>query len=315
MSSRPAVSFVIPCYNSALMIEDVVARLIATAKTRYDDQEIQIILVDDCSPDDTFCVLESLVDAHPNVTALGLSKNFGQQAALMAGLKESEGEIVVCLDDDGQTPPEEVFKLIDCIQDGSDLVYAKYEYKKHSLFRNFGSFVNEKMAESLIGKPKSITLSSFFAARRFLVLEALRYEGPFPYISGQLFRATRNVANVKVSHDMRMSGASGYSIRKLISLWLNGFTAFSVKPLRVASVLGMLIAAVGMIFALAVVIRRLFEPEMAVGWASTIALILFIGGLILFVLGLMGEYIGRIYISMNKIPQYVVKHTRRNGKR
>lgn len=304
-----SISFVIPCYKSSSMIEGVIRRLQNTVERRFKPEEYEIVLVDDYSPDNTFAVLKDIAMHFSNVKVVGFSKNFGQQAALMAGFSMSTGKVVVCLDDDGQTPPEEVFSLVDKLDEGFDIVYASYENKHHSWFRNFGSWINEKMAESLIGKPKNITLSSFYAVRRFLVEDALRYTSPFPYIAGQLLRSTSNIANIPIEHQERLDGKSGYTLKKLLSLWLNGFTAFSIKPLRIASLMGIALSVCGLVFAIFVIIRRLIEPTIAVGWTSTFSLILIIGGLILFVLGLIGEYVGRVYISINNAPQYVIKRT------
>lgn len=289
------------------MIGDVVHRLMKTVSSRIDEDDYEIVLVNDYSSDNTAAKIEELATIHQNVRAISFSKNFGQQSAIMAGFSIAQGEIVVCLDDDGQTPPEDVFLLINKLDEDYDVVYAAYENKQHSAFRNFGSWVNEKMAETLIGKPKDISLSSFFAARSFVVNEAIKYKNPFPYIGGQFLRTTSRIANVSVEHRDRLAGSSGYSLKKLLSLWLNGFTAFSVKPLRVASILGIMFSAIGFLFSLFIVIRKIVLPDIAAGWTSTIALTLLIGGLILFVLGVIGEYVGRIYMSINDLPQYVIR--------
>ena len=300
-------SIVIPCYNSALIIEDVIARIQSTVEKRLDPSCYEIILVNDASPDDTFDVLCKLARKNSNIKAMNFSRNFGQHAALMAGFSEVEGAVVICMDDDGQTPPEELFKLVDRLDNDCDLVYALYDEKKHSWYRNLGSKVNDAMARSLIGKPKDLYLSSFFAAKRYLIDEALRYTSPYPYMQGQMLRATNKIEKVRVHHEARREGSSGYTINKQVSLWLNGFTAFSVKPLRVASLLGIVFACCGFISAAVVVVKRLLDPNMALGWSSTFSLILVLGGLILFVLGLIGEYVGRSYISLNKAPQYVIR--------
>ncbi|WP_350455464.1 glycosyltransferase [Slackia heliotrinireducens] len=309
MDSEQKLSVVIPCYRSQDMIEGVIERLVGTLTQRLDESHFEIILIDDCSPDDTYKVLSDIAAARPYVKVIHMARNFGQHSALMAGFAFVTGDIVVCMDDDGQTPPEEIFKLVDKIGEGYDLVYAKYHSKKHSLIRNWGSQLNELMAQSLIGKPKEITMSSYFAAERFLIDEALRYQNPYPYVEGLMLRATKNIANVDVEHSERLAGESGYSFVKLVGLWLNGFTAFSVKPLRLGSVMGTLFAAIGFISAIIVVIRRFINPVVAIGWASTFSAMLIIGGMILAMLGMLGEYIGRIYISLNNSPQYVIKST------
>lgn len=308
-STRVDVSVVIPCYRSSEIIRSVVDRLRTTLGVHYEESQYEIILVNDYSPDDTLEVLSSIATEHANVKVISMAKNFGQHAALMAGFDYVCGDTVVCMDDDGQTRPEEIFKLLDKLDEGYDLVYAKYASKKHSAFRNFGSKINEIMAHSLIGKPKDITLSSYFAAKRFLVDEALHYKNPYPYIEGLMLRSTGSIANVEVVHSDRLAGESGYSFKGLLALWLNGFTAFSVKPLRVASVFGVVLAFFGFAGALVVVVQRLTNPDMAMGWASMFSALIFIGGLLLCMLGLLGEYIGRTYISLNNSPQYVIRDT------
>ena len=298
------ISFVIPCYRSQDSIEKVVYDICNAFVT----QKFEIILVNDCSPDNTLNVIKDLCIKYPNVRMLSFSKNFGQHSALMAGLRESTGDIVICLDDDGQTPPEEANKLIDKIYEGYDVVYARYDEKKHSVFRNLGSALNNRMSEIMLGKPKNLYMSSYVAMKRFVVDEIIKYENPYPYLGGLVLRTTSSVTDVPVNHKKRTNGASGYTIGKLISLWMNGFTSFSIKPLRVATVTGMIFSVLGFIFGIVIIIQKLMYPAVIqLGWTSNMAALIFIGGLILLVLGLVGEYMGRAFISLNKQPQYVIK--------
>ena len=299
------VSFVIPCYCSEHTIEQVVSE-IEIAMAQKSDYEI--ILVNDCSPDNTFQVIEKLCREHENITGVNLAKNFGQHSALMAGFHYVSGDIVVCMDDDGQTPPSEVHKLLEVLEDDEiDVVYAEYSHKKHSIFRNMGSMINSKMVQYLIGKPKDLYVSSYFAARRFIIDEIISYKNPYPYVIGLVLRTTKNIANVEVEHRERQEGSSGYTMKKLLALWFNGFTAFSVKPLRVATVVGMAFSLVGFLYLIYTIINKFLNPAVPLGWSSTMAVLLVVGGCILFMLGLIGEYIGRIYISLNNSPQFVVK--------
>lgn len=298
------ISFVIPCYKSASTIGSVVEQIQNTIDIH---DECDIILVNDSSPDNTFQVIRDLCKKWNNIIGVNLSRNFGQHAALMAGFKYVTGEVVVCLDDDGQTPPEEAYKLINGLDEKTDVVYAEYENKKHSWFRNFGSKINAKMTEYLIGKPKNLYVSSYFAVKRYIIDEIIKYENPYPYVIGLILRSTKNIKNVKVCHRDRIVGESGYSLRKLLRLWINGFTAFSVKPLRIATGLGLLFAFMGFLYALYTVINKCINPNVPIGWSSMMAAFMLIGGCILFMLGLIGEYIGRIYISLNNSPQYVIR--------
>ena len=288
------VSFVIPCYRSSKTIGGVVNEIESTmAQLAY---EYEIILVNDSSPDDTFAVISALAEADGHITAVDLAKNFGQHAALMCGIRHSSGDILVCLDDDGQTPADEAGKLLEKIEAGYDVVYASYDHKQHSGFRNFGSRVNAWMTEIMLGKPKELSLTSYFAAKRFIADEMLRYENCFPYVMGLVLRSTKNICNVPVNHRSREQGQSGYTLGKLLSLWMNGFTSFSIKPLRIATYFGALTALAGFIYALIIVIRHFAVGMAPLGWSSTTALLLLLGGVILLVLGLIGEYIGRIFM-------------------
>jgi undecaprenyl-phosphate 4-deoxy-4-formamido-L-arabinose transferase len=302
------VSFCIPCYKSEQTLTKVVDEIRSSMEELSDKYEYEIILVNDASPDGTFNVICKLADTYPNITGIDLAKNFGQHAALMAGFAHVSGDILVCLDDDGQTPANEVYKLLDKIEEGEDVVYARYDHKKHSLFRNFGSFINEKMTEFLLGKPKELYVSSYFAAKRFIVDEMLRYDKSYPYVIGLVLRSTKRIANVNVDHREREIGKSGYTLGKLLGLWMNGFTAFSVKPLRIATWTGISCAILGFIYGLYTIIKKfVLGDAVAVGFSALMSSVMFIGGMILFMLGILGEYIGRMYISMNNAPQYVIR--------
>ena len=300
------ISFVIPCYRSEKTLPGVVAEIEEKMKNlaRY---EYDIFLVNDCSPDGTFEVIRALCREHDNIKGIDFARNFGQHSALMAGLRHSDGDYVVCLDDDGQTPADEVDKLLDKLEEGYDAVYARYDHKKHSLFRNFGSKLNERMTRIMLGKPKELYVSSYFAVKRFVVEDMVRYENSYPYVIGLVLRSTGKITNVLVNHREREVGTSGYTLKKLIGLWFNGFTAFSVKPLRIATGIGAISAAAGFLYGIYTIVKRFINPDVPMGFSSTMAAIVFFGGMIMLMLGLIGEYIGRIYISLNNSPQYVIR--------
>ena len=300
------LSFVIPCYRSEHTVGVVVEEILATVATRP-EYEAEIILVNDGSPDHTADAIKALAAQHPEVVAVDLSRNFGQHSALMAGFHQVRGDIIICLDDDGQTPACECFKLIDKVNEGHDIVFAEYGERKQSAFRNLGSKFNAVCNHFFFAQPKELKANSYFACRRFVVDSALQYPNPFPYVTGLLFQSVGTYANVRVEHKERMEGSSGYNLKKLIGLWLNGVTAFSIKPLRLASYLGWLVAAAGFLFALITIIRKIIDPAMQAGWASTVSLIMLMGGLIIGLIGIVGEYIGRIYLSINRYPQFVVR--------
>lgn len=300
------VSFVIPCYRSEHTLPGVVAEIEEKMKT-LPQYEYDIFLINDCSPDDTIGTIRQLCREHDNIKGISFSRNFGQHAALMAGLRHSDGDYVVCLDDDGQTPADEVDKLLDKLEEGADAVYAKYEHKRHSVFRNLGSKVNELMTRIMLGKPKELYVSSYFAVKRFVVNDMIKYENSYPYVIGLVLRATKNITNVVVQHREREEGTSGYTLKKLLGLWFNGFTAFSVKPLRIATGLGAMSAILGFLYGIYTVIKRFVNPDVPMGFSSLMAAVVFFGGMIMLMLGLIGEYVGRIYISLNNSPQYVIR--------
>lgn len=304
--NKKKVSFIIPCYRSEKTLEGVVTEIHNTMQT-LTAYQYDIFLINDCSPDNTFSVIQKLCKQYDNITGISLAKNFGQHSALMAGLRKSDGDIVVCLDDDGQTPANEVGKLLTGIEEGSDVVYAQYESKKHSAFRNFGSWMNDIMTRVMLGKPKDLHITSYFAVKRFVVESMLAYEKSYPYVIGLVLRATKNITNVPVKHRSREVGTSGYTMKKLLGLWFNGFTAFSILPLRIATVAGSAFAVMGILYGIYTIIKKLVNPAVPMGFSSLMVAIVTIGGMLMFMLGLVGEYVGRIYISINNSPQYVIR--------
>ena len=298
------VSFVIPCYRSSKTV-GAVTREIGETMAAMPQYDYEIMLVNDCSPDDTWDVIRKLAADDRHIAAVNLAKNFGQHAALMCGMRHSRGDFVVCLDDDGQTPADEVGKLLEKLEEGYDVVYASYEDKRESGFRKFGSDVNRRMTEIMLGKPQELELNSYFAARRFLVDEMLRYEHCYPYVMGLVLRSTKRICNVPVHHRAREEGRSGYTLAKLLGLWMNGFTSFSVKPLRISIWTGVILAFLGFVYALIAVIRYFTVHMAPLGWTTTTVLLLIVGGVILIMLGLVGEYVGRVFMCVNATPQYV----------
>ena len=301
-----SVSFVIPCYRSEQTITGVVEEITQTMG-QLPGYTFEIILVNDCSPDDTFPIIRQLCGQYDNLIGINLARNFGQHSAIMAGLHYATGDVCVFLDDDGQTPANEVDKLLDAIAAGADVAMASYDHKMHSHFRNWGSKVNECMMHIMLRKPRELFVSSYFAVKRFVADSMLQYSNSYPYLPGLLLRATKNIVNVPVHHREREVGTSGYTLKKLLGLWFNGFTAFSVVPLRAATAVGVASAFVGFIYGIYTIIRKLVDPNILLGFSSIMAAILFIGGMLMIMLGLVGEYIGRIYISLNNSPQYVVR--------
>ncbi len=287
------------------MIASVVEEIISYLR----DMEYEIILVCDCSPDQVWEEIKRLQRNNRAIHGILFSKNYGQHAATLAGYRYATGNIIVTMDDDGQSDPSAICRMIEKIHEGYDVVYAKYPVFAKSLFRRFGSWINRKMAETLVGKPTGIQGNSFFAMRKFVCDEIVKYTNSFPYLGGLVFRTTSNIAEIEVNHRNRTEGTSNYTMKKLIMLWINGFTAFSVLPLRIASILGFAFSMIGFLLGAVIIVRKLINPAIILGYSSIMVTLFFLGGVLLLSLGLIGEYVGRIYIGQNQAPQYVIKET------
>lgn len=302
------ISIVIPCYNAEQNIHKVIEEITRTMSTRPEYQ-CEIVLVNDYSKDGTWGVINKIAQEDKRVKAINLARNFGQPSAILAGFSNVTGDYIFVSDDDGQTPVCQMFELLDELERGNyDVVCGKYTQREQpSLFRRFGSKMNEKMSDWLIQKPEGVYMSAFLCARPFVIQEMLRYKHSYPYLAGLLLRTTQNIGNVVVSQREREMGASNYTIKKLFFLWLNGFTAFSIKPLRVAVLFGIGFSGTGFLMAIALIIRKLLDYNVQVGWSSIVAMMLVIGGIILLFLGMIGEYIGRIYMCINEAPQFIIR--------
>lgn len=303
------ISVVIPCYYSEKTIKNVVFRVIDTIEKdgRFD---YEVICINDGSVDGTYAVLREMADSNVKIKVLDLARNFGQHSALMAGFNYVTGDYILCLDDDGQNPPEEMFKLIDkLIDEDYDLVSAKYDSKKEkrSIIRKLGSKISFAMSKHMIGMPDDIELNSYYVMKRFVVDEIIKYDNPYPFVHGLVLRVTKKMANVMITHNEREVGTSGYTLKSLFSLWLNGFTAFSEKPLRMAAIFGFVVSFLGFLSGIIVIIMKLLGVINAVGYASIVVIILIFSGIIMMFLGLIGEYVGRIYICLNRSPQFVIR--------
>jgi undecaprenyl-phosphate 4-deoxy-4-formamido-L-arabinose transferase len=242
------------------------------------------------------------------VTLVVLARNFGEHAAVLEGFRHARGQWVVNLDDDLQNPVSEAFKLVKHLRDtGADVVYSFYDRKKHHWFRNFGSWLTNRMAVFMLGKPEDLYLSSFRALSRKLVDRITTYAGPYPYIDGLILGATNRIERLQVEHANRATGQSGYTMRRLVRLWMNMFFNFSVMPLRLASVLGAVLCVVGLVLLVSVLIERFFSDVQHVGWGSLMAAVSIFSGSQLLILGVLGEYVGRAYMTVSRKPQSLVR--------
>lgn len=302
------ISIVIPCYNSEATIRKVVEMVMEEFK-KMDGYDCEFVLVNDGSPkDNTYGEIKKLGEQYQNVKGINLLRNFGQHNALMAALHYTEGDFILGMDDDMQTHPSQISKLIHKMEEGYDLVYGCYPKRKNSFLKNVTSKLNEVSSRILLGRPKDIVSSNFWMITRQIKDEVVKYDSFNPYIDGIFYRTTHKIGNVEVEHFKRAVGTSNYTLKKLIKLWL-AYWNYSVIPLRISSVLGGVSAAGGFLAAIMIVIRKLINPTVMVGWSSTICAIVVFSGLILMVLGIIGEYLGKMILILNRTPQYIVRET------
>lgn len=299
------ISICIPCYNSSKTLNGVIDE-VRSEFAKHPEHEYQIVLVNDGSKDNTFEVIRQLCSEDDRITGVNFSKNQGQSSAKMAAVNYAIGDCLVYMDDDGQHPAYGIFTLVGKLEEGYDVVYAKFSKKKHNAFKRITSNSKKKLAEMMGTKPKGVDTSPFCAWSRICIDAIKQYDSPFPSPNAYLRCVTDKFTDVEMEHRQRAAGHSGYTFKKMMGLWLTGFTNFSIVPLRMASYLGTIIAFIGFIAGIIVAIRKIVHPTMAAGYASTICIMLFISGIIMIMLGLIGEYIGRIYMILSRKPQYYV---------
>lgn len=304
------LSFVIPCYRSEKTINIVINEIIATVSQKP-EFDYEIITVNDSSPDGVYEVLKKLAVKNHRVKVINFSKNMGKHAAVLAGYAVARGEYIVDLDDDYQSPVYELWKLLKPVQDDEcDYATAKYYEKKESAFRRLGSSLNLLMSSIMLDKPNNLRFENFSILKYFVCKEMIKYKNPYPYIEGLVLRITNRVKTVEMEQrDRGDNNKTGFTLIKSVSLWTNGLTAFSVKPLRISSLLGMLFALCGFIWGVYIIVHRLLNPDMVAGYSSIMAVVLFTSGIIMLLLGMIGEYLGRIYICINASPQYIITET------
>lgn len=306
---NPEISVVIPVYGSAGILPNLADRLQAALSATTRAGGFEVVLVHDHGPDDAWQVIQELARTRPWLKGVNLRRNAGQHNAVMAGFAHAKGEFVITMDDDLQHDPDDIPRIIETLRNGADLCYVQFESRRHALWKRAGSAFNDMVASMLLNKPRDLYLSPFRGMRREICETALTYQGPFVYVDGLLLQSTANYTMITARHHERQDGQSGYSLRKSISLWLQMATSFSIVPLRLVSLAGLIASAFAFLFALGVILRKFAVPDMAVGWPSLIVAILFMGGLQLLALGAIGEYVGRILLNVNNRPQYVVGAT------
>lgn len=312
-TQKHLLSIVIPVYQGEKTIGRLTDKLISTLK----NYPLEIVLVNDGSPDNSHEVCLELCKKYKKIVKyICLARNFGEHNAVMAGLNHVTGDYAAIIDDDFQNPPEEIEKLVKkAVEDKLDVVYSYYAKRYHSPFRNLGSNFNNFVASFLLNKPRDFYLSSFKCLNRFAVGEVIKYTGPYPYIDGLIWRCTQNIGKVQVKHTKRAKGKSGYTFRKLLHLWLNMFVNFSIYPLRVSTMLGILFSALGGTLTVYFVVDRILHPEIPLGITSILTAVLVFAGVQLIMLGLIGEYLGKLFLTANLSPQYVIRQLYKGGRK
>ena len=307
-AQRPALSIVVPVYNGAA----TVGTLVEALETLEVPGGLEIVLVVDGSPDNSLEVCRALLaKARVPITLVNLARNFGEHNAVMAGLHQARGAHVINMDDDLQNPPSELLKILEHAQrTGADVVYTYYAAKEHESWRNLGSRFTNWVADILLDKPRGLYLSSFRCMSAFLVEQVLKYDGPFAYIDGLILQSTQSIERIQVVHLPRAEGRSNYTFRRLVRLWMNMFLNFSVMPLRIATLAGAAFSVLGGLVAVAVVVEALFFDTPR-GWASVMAAVLLLSGVQLSILGIAGEYLGRLFLTANRKPQFIIRDCER----
>ena len=310
-----ALSIVVPVYRSADCLEALIAAISAALVPLGVPYEV--VLVNDCSPDESWTVIEQLCRSHPNVVGVDLRRNFGQDNAILTGIRVTRGEYIAVMDDDLQHDPKDIPSLVAELEAGFDVVYAQFRKKRQKVWKNLGSWLAGKLAEWVLSKPKNIYLSPYKVFRREVAELICNYHGAEPYIDGLLLQVTSRITQVPVEHRRRYSGKSTYTLWESIRIWTRIAFSFSVKPLRLVTVLGLAFSLLGLLLGVAVILYRLASPESfpetAAGWASLIVAVLFLGGIQMIFFGILGEYAGRTYLRVNDQPQTAIRTVRQRG--
>ena len=309
------ISIIIPVFNSENTIETLVNNI---AKVLGDAYQFEVILINDSSEDNSEKKCKLLVEKFSNVSLFSLSKNFGEHNAIMAGLNKCTGDYAVIMSDDLQHSADSLLELIKYgieKKDNFDVIYTYYNKKKYNFFKNIGSKFNDIVANFLLTKPKNLYLSSFKFINRFLITEIIKYQSPFTYIDGLILGTTNKIGKIKIEHSERVHGKSGYTLMKMIQLWSNMSTSFSIFPLRLSLLMGSVLSCVGFIFALIFIFNKLFNNIFPTGTAAIFVAVIIFSGVILVSVGLIGEYVGRMFVSLNKKPQFVIRNSFTNKKK
>ena len=299
------ISVVIPVYKSEKCIPELTKQISDASK----DFSWELILVNDCSPDNSWTEIKKVAAENNNITGINLRKNGGQDLAILAGLNHAKGKWIIIMDDDLQHSPYDIPKLYAQAQKGFDVVYADFKQKKQKLWKNLGSWLNGKVSEITLGKPKGIYLSPFKIISGSVVKEMCKLNNLFPYIDGLIFQVTKNITQINIEHHKREYGKSNFTLVKSMQVFFRMMFGFSTFPLNFATYIGFFSSTMGFVLAIYFLVKFLLGLEPLTGWTSLIMVILILGGLILLALGIIGKYIGQMYLTINNSPKYIVKET------
>lgn len=306
-------SVIVPCYNTQAIFAQEIEEIHRVFHEELGTDDYEIILVNDCSPNpETLPFLKMLHAQWDCIRLVDLVKNTGQANAQLAAMHYISGEIVINLDDDMQTHPKNIVPLLRKLEEGYDVVLGKYTHKKHNWFRRLLTNMDNVFESVFLKKPKDLYFTSFWVARRYIIDEISNYKYAYSFMEGLFLRTTSNIANVEIEHFERVEGQSGYNFKSLVKLWSN-FTNFTVLPLRIAGMIGMLTVLFGVIFSIITIVKRFLYPTIPAGYSAIICVCIFFFGIILLTLGLIGEYVGRIFMCINSSPQYITKHVYEKG--
>jgi undecaprenyl-phosphate 4-deoxy-4-formamido-L-arabinose transferase len=298
------ISVVVPVYNS----EPCLLELVRQTAAALHEHAHELILVDDQSTDGSWGVIRRLCENHQNLVGIRLRKNAGQDSAILCGLRLAQGRFIVIMDDDLQHAPSDMLALYaQCRDHEWDVCYAHFPVRKHAWWKRFGSWLNGKLAELVIAKPRQLYLSPFKIIRQEIVKEVVKYTGAFPYVDGLILAVTHNIGQADVAHHDRQLGQSAYGMAKSVVVFMRVATGFSVWPLRVATCSGMVCALGAFFLALFYLAQYARSGHRVEGWITIVILLLLLGGLLLTSVGMVGEYLGRLYLNNNGKPQSTVK--------
>lgn len=302
-------SIVVPVYRSASILPKLVKQIDMAMNKEGLTDRFELLLVNDASPDNSWSVIRTLATEYTFVRGINLRRNAGQHNSIMAGLNYVQGKFVAVMDDDLQHPPEALGAMLRALEEGYDVCYTRYINRQSVWWKKAGSRFNDYVATLLLDKPKDLYLSSFKAMSREIANEIIKYDGPYAYIDGLILDVTRSITAIDITHQARVEGESNYNFSRLVSLWLKMATSFSILPLRIATYLGFVLAAVSILMAIFFIAIKIIHPEIPPGWASVIVIILFVGGIQTFCIGMVGEYLGRAYLKLNRKQQFVIGST------